>query len=106
MRPYVPQVRFVFESARRIRARPVMTGLLAGPLTEAGASDHRLIVASIASRRKGRMFSHGHAGHRRGDVKGCHLNTNGLGHSWPGASGCAVPNKRAGRTWRVVSPGP
>ena len=51
MRPYVPQVRFAFESARRIRACPVMTGLLAGPLTDAGASDHRLIVASMVSRR-------------------------------------------------------
>ena len=47
-RPNVPSVRFAFESACQIRACPVMTGLLAGSLTDAaGLGAVRTDLASV-----------------------------------------------------------
>ena len=61
MRPYVPSVRFNFELACQMRRQPDLAQLAPlhsfGVTAAAGASDHRLIAASIVSRRKGRMFS-------------------------------------------------
>jgi hypothetical protein len=47
-RPNVPSVRFDFEPACQIRACPVMTGLRAGPLTDAvGLGAVRADLASV-----------------------------------------------------------
>ena len=47
MRPNVPSGEIFFESACQIRACPVMTGLLAGPLTDAAGPD--AVRADLAS---------------------------------------------------------